>query len=242
MNVSVYDDYTYKHSLNVMFLAISVGRTMGYSKEQLRDLAIGALFHDIGKLFIPKNILLKPASLTDPEVTVMQEHSCKGFEFLREYTDLSAIIRIVSLDHHEKWDGTGYPNGKKGEEIHPYGRIVAVCDVFEALTANRPYREEIPLSEAREYILGGGGTYFDYSVVKAFASTVNPYPVGCFVKLSDGREGLVKDTNWDYFTRPVVEVHYEDGKKIEPYIFNMIDIHNITVNSIIYDFSYNNAG
>lgn len=242
LNVSTYDDYTYKHSLNVMFLAISLGRTMGYTKKQLHDLAIGALFHDIGKLFVPKDILLKPSNLTGQEFELMKTHSEKGFKFLREYTDLSAIIRIVSLDHHEKWDGSGYPYGKKGEEIHPYGRIVAVCDVFEALTANRPYRKEIPLFEAREYISGGGGTYFDFNVVQAFNNTVNPYPIGCYVKLSDGREGIIRNTNQNFYTRPVVEIHCEEGQKVNPYTFNMLEINNVTVDELIYDFSYTNAG
>lgn len=242
INVSKYDDYTYKHSLNVMFLAISVGRTLGYTKKQLHDLAIGALFHDVGKLFIPKEILLKPHRLTSQEFELIKTHPQKGFQFLKEYTELSAIIRIVSLDHHEKWDGTGYPQGKKGEEIHPFGRIVAVYDVFEALTANRPYRHEIPLFEAREYIFGGGGTFFDFQVVQAFSKTVNPYPIGTYVKLSDGREGVVKNTNHNFYTRPVVEIHSEKGKKINPYTFNLLEVNNITVDSIIYDFSFNKAG
>lgn len=242
INVSTYDEYTYKHSLNVMFLAISLGRSMGYTRNQLYELAIGALFHDIGKMFVPKDILLKPSNLTIEEFELMKNHSERGFTFLREYTDLSALIRIVSLDHHEKWDGTGYPHGKKGEEIHPYGRIVAVCDVFEALTSNRPYRKEVPLFEAREYISGGGGTYFDYNVVKAFNRTVNPYTIGCYVKLSDGREGIVRNTNENYYTRPVVEIHCEEGHKVVPYTFNLLEINNVTVNELIYDFSFNNAG
>ncbi|QNO13753.1 HD-GYP domain-containing protein [Alkalicella caledoniensis] len=238
LNVSSYDDYTYKHCLNVMFLSISIGRTLGYTKGQLHDLAIGALFHDIGKLFVPKDILLKPSALSNQEFELMKSHSRKGFDFLKEYTDLSAIIRIVSLDHHEKWDGTGYPQGKKGDEIHPFGRIVAACDVFEALTANRPYRKEISLWEAREYILGGGGSFFDFQIVQAFAQTVNPFPVGSYVRLSDGREGMVKSSNKNFYTRPVVEIHCEQGRKIDPYTFDMLDINSIIVEDIIPDFSY----
>lgn len=239
LNVSAYDDYTFKHCLNVMFLSISVGRTLGYTKGQLHDLAIGALFHDIGKLFVPREILLKPSPLSNQEFELMKSHSRKGFDFLKDNTDLSAIIRIVSLDHHEKWDGTGYPHGKKGDHIHPFGRIVAVCDVFEALTANRPYRTEISLNEAREYILGGGGTYFDFQVVQAFSETVNPFPIGSYVRLSDGREGMVKCSNLNFYTRPVVEIHCVEGEKIDPYPLNMLDVNSIIVEEIIYDFTYN---
>lgn len=240
ISVSVYDDYTFQHSLNIMTLAMAIGGASNLNLNDLKTLAIGAMFHDIGKLFIPKQILNKNGKLTNEEFNVVKEHPKNGFDFLRDFSEMSVKTRIIAIEHHEKWDGTGYPNNKAGEEISLMGRICAVCDVFEALIADRPYRKALPVSEAREYVLGGGGSAFDINIVQTFSNTINPYPLDTRVRLSDGREGVVVGIKPGFVTRPQVKIHCEENRKTSPYTCDLMIHHNIIIQDIIHEFSFEN--
>lgn len=234
--VSTYDDYTFDHSVNVMMLSIVMGKAAGLSIDELKALALGCLLHDIGKIFIPLSIMNKKSKLSDKEFNVIRNHPLKGFEFLRDCTDLSPLEKIPSLTHHERWDGTGYPYGKDKENIHLFGRICAICDVFEALTADRPYRKGIKPNEAIEYIMANGNSYFDYELVKLFVSNINVYPKDTMVFLSDNTEGIVVDIN-EKFLRPVVKIYCEGGKAVEPRYIDLMTVRNLVIKDIIYKFS-----
>ncbi|MCP1354791.1 HD-GYP domain-containing protein [Aneurinibacillus migulanus] len=214
----IQDHYVYAHSLNVAIYAAAVGLQLGYNDKELLELGIGAMLHDIGKLMIPDEILHKPGRLTDDEFSIMKKHTEYGFDYLRHQQGIPLLAAHCAYQHHERMDGSGYPRGLKGEDIHKYARLLAVCDVFDALTTNRVYREAMLPHNAMEIIFGGTGTQFESEVVEAFRRTVAIYPVGLTVTLSNGATGIVVDYNRNLPARPIVRViKHEDGDKAEPY-------------------------
>lgn len=161
------DKETEGHTRRVCDLTVKMGRLLGMSEEELLQIRRGALLHDVGKLGIPDSILLKPGTLTDDEWVVMKRHPVYAYEWLSKIEYLKKAMDIP-YRHHEKWDGTGYPNGLKGEEIPLPARIFAIVDVWDALTSNRPYRQALTKEEAWEYIQEQSGTHFDPSLIKYF--------------------------------------------------------------------------
>ena len=206
-----YDDYTYSHSLNVTVLSVVIGTAMELSKSTVYELAVGALVHDTGKMFVPKEILHKPSRLTDQEFEEIKKHSELGYRYLCSNFDIPDDSKTAALQHHEKYSGGGYPYGIAGDEIHEFGRIISVADVYDALTSDRPYREAMLPSDAIEYIMGGYGTMFDPAMVNAITQKVAPYPIGTCVRLSTGQEAIVVK-NYEFTSlRPLVRL-IEDGK------------------------------
>ena len=200
-----YDDYTYKHCLRVAMLAAGVCGEIGLSSEETKEVVIAGLLHDIGKSNIDHDIIIKPGKLTDKEYDEIKRHPLIGYNILKKGGSFSANVLSGVLFHQEKFDGTGYPTGISGKKIPLIARILSICDVFDALTSNRPYRKPWSVAETEEYILGGSGTHFDLDVTKAFLRAFNPYPVGTMVSLSDGRHGVVVKDN-ENVLRPTVRI------------------------------------
>lgn len=191
VDLRTFDDYTFSHSVNVAVLSVVMGTVLGLNRQSLNELAMGALIHDIGKVFINRNIVNKPGRLTTEEFIEMKKHSEKGYNYLRTHGQVKDHALQAVLLHHEQYNGNGYPFGLSGDNIDFFGRIVCVADVYDALTSDRPYRHAMLPSDAMEYIMGGYGTMFDPKVVKAFTRKVAPYPVGTCVRLSNGITGIV---------------------------------------------------
>ena len=200
-----YDDYTYKHCLRVSMLSASVGAELGLSLGQTKEVVVSGLLHDIGKSNIDHDIIIKPGKLTNEEFAEIKRHPLIGYNILKNSGEYNSNIMSGVLFHQEKYDGSGYPTGLAGEKIPLIARIITVCDVFDALTSNRPYRKPWSVAEAEEYIFGGCDQHFDYNVTKAFLRAFNPYPVGTMVRLSDGRHGVVIRHN-ENVLRPVVRI------------------------------------
>lgn len=200
------DSYTYQHSVNVAVLSLVLGLQLQLSKFELYSLCLGALMHDIGKVFIPKEIILKYDTLTEKEYSIVKEHSLKGYEYLKGSSDISAPARIVALQHHERINGNGYPEGRKGQDINKLARIVGIADVYDALTSDRPQRRALSPNEALEFIMASGGTLFDYSMVLAFSKCVVPYAEGTIVRLSNGDIAVVEVNNPNYPLRPKIKI------------------------------------
>ena len=200
-----YDDYTYKHCLRVSMMASAVSFELGLSDEETKEVVIAGLLHDIGKSNIDHDIIIKPGKLTDEEFEEIKRHPLIGYNILKNSGEYNANIMSGVLFHQEKYDGTGYPSGLVGKKIPLIARILTVCDVFDALTSNRPYRKPWSVAETEEYMLGGCDRHFDYEVTKAFLRAFNPYPIGTVVQLSDGRHGVVIDHN-ENVQRPVVRL------------------------------------
>ncbi len=234
IDLRTYDDYTYSHSLNVAILSIVIGITLGLNKKMLHQLALGALLHDTGKMFIEKEILNKPSRLTPEEFEEIKKHSERGYAYLCDYMDIPDAARNTALQHHEQFNGKGYPQGLSGESIHLFGRIVGVVDVFDALTADRPYRKAMLPSDAIEYIMGGYNTMFDPSIVNALTRKVAPYPVGTCVRLSSGETAIVTKNHESASLRPVVKL-IADGKPTDTFMDLAHDrsLLNITIKEIV---------
>jgi HD-GYP domain-containing protein (c-di-GMP phosphodiesterase class II) len=213
-----FDDYTYRHSVNVAVLSTVIGMHLGYTKEYLNELCTAALLHDIGKQMLYPEILNKPGFLTDDEYEHIKEHPQMAYDILKERMDISAKVRISVLSHHENEDGSGYPRGLKGDEIFAFAKIIHVADVFDALTSKRPYKQPYAKSEAVEYLMGNCGRLFDTKVVEAFINSISVYPKGMEVLLSDGRRGIVS-ANRNNSLRPVVRLF--NGEEINLNDFTM---------------------
>jgi putative nucleotidyltransferase with HDIG domain len=165
--VEARDSYTGKHAERVAAYGIEIARALGVARPEAPEMEFGFLLHDIGKVAIPDAILYKPSALTDEERQLMAQHPVIGAEILQGIEFLSEAAGVVR-SHHERWDGTGYPDGLKGEEIPEAARVFAIADVLDALTTDRPYRPASSLAEAREIINGASGTHFDPTVIHAF--------------------------------------------------------------------------
>ena len=236
IDLKMFDDYTYYHSTNVAILSLLIGITLNLNKKQLYELCLGALMHDIGKVFISTSIINKPAKLTSEEYNTIKTHPSLGVDYMNKLFSIPTSAINCILDHHEKFDGSGYPMQKIGDKISLYGRIVAVADVYDALISDRPYRKGLPPSEAIEFIMGGSGSQFDINIVKIFITRVAPYPLGTCLKLSNGCLAIVVENHQECCLRPTVKV-FNDGKnKVTPYVIKLMeDSHyiNVTILEII---------
>ncbi len=234
IDLRTFDDYTYSHSLNVTVLSVVMATAMRLSRETITELAIGALVHDTGKMFVNKKILNKPDRLTDEEFEEIKNHSMLGYQYISGNPNIPETAKLAILHHHEQYNGNGYPSGLEGEEIHLFGRIISVADVYDALTSDRPYRRAMLPSDAIEYIMGGYGTMFDPTVVKVLTKKVAPYPIGTCVKLSTGETGIVIKNYESTSMRPMVKLIVDNmpsDKCID--LTNDRSALNITVREII---------
>lgn len=208
-----FDGYTYQHSVNVAVLATIVGLGMGLDTDDLKDLCIAGMFHDLGKLEIPAEVINKPTRLTEQEYELIKQHPQKSYDLLADRLEISSNVLIGVLCHHENEDGTGYPLGLKGDKINPFAKILHVVDVYDALTSKRSYKKAYACSEAIEYLMARSGSMFDAEVVDAFMQYVPVYPKGMEVILSDGRKGVIVRNNRYAILRPVVRL--VDGSDID---------------------------
>jgi putative nucleotidyltransferase with HDIG domain len=219
------DDYTYMHSVAVCVLMIALARELGLSDEQTRQAGLGGLYHDIGKTAIPDEILNKPAALSDEEFKMICKHSEFGYAILSRSEEIEDICLDVCLHHHEKIDGTGYPHKMKGGEISFFARMAAVCDVYDAVTSNRPYRMgwEPGISLHRMSQWTG---HFDPEILNAFIKCIGIYPIGSLVKLKSGRLAVVIDQCPTSLLTPVVKVFFSTKSQthIEPEILHLSKI------------------
>ncbi len=203
-NLKSFDEYTYHHSLSVAVVSIAIAQALGFSHKNLKQMGKCAMMHDIGKISIPIQIINKSSRLDAEEYRIIKNHSPEGFKYLSNKDIGNDELWYGVMYHHEKYDGTGYPLGLRGDEIPLLSRIIAVADVYDALTSNRPYRQPMQPAEAMEYMMSGVGTFFDYDIIMAFLSKINPYPLGSLVELSNGKIAMV--VNNEFAMRPVVQV------------------------------------
>ena len=201
------DEYTYMHSVAVCALMINLARTLELNELLVRELGMAGLLHDLGKMAVPDPVLNKPGKLTEEEYAVVRKHPERGYDFLVQSEDAPAIAAEVVLHHHEKYDGTGYPHGLKGDEISLYARMGAICDVYDAITSNRPYKDGWAPAESIARMLEWNG-HFDPKLLDAFIRSIGIYPVGTLVRLRSNRLGLVVAENKRDPIRPRIKAFY----------------------------------
>lgn len=214
-DIRILDDYTFAHCVNVCVLSVAIGVNLGYTRRKLQDLAVGALLHDLGKIMIPEDILKKPSALSKQEFELVQQHPKQGYDMLRQVPGVSLLAANIALQHHERFNGQGYPRSVKGDEIHEFARIVAIADVYDALTADRVYKNMVLPYEAVEIIIASAGYQFDPELVRVFVENTAIYPIGSLVELNTGATGVVIKNNRTLPMRPTVRlVTNADGESV----------------------------
>ena len=217
------DDYTYMHSVAVCAMMIALARQLGLDETQTRSAGLAGLLHDLGKAAMPLPVLNKPGKLTDAEFTVMKSHPSEGHRLLQQAGNVDPVVLEVCLHHHEKMDGSGYPMGLKGDEISLFAKMGAVCDVYDAITSNRPYKSGWDPAESLRKMAEWTEGHFDHRVFQAFVKGLGIYPIGSLLRLASGRIGVVVEQTTKSLTTPRVKVFFstKSNLRIPPEIIDL---------------------
>ncbi|MDR2209141.1 MAG: HD-GYP domain-containing protein [Azoarcus sp.] len=217
-----HDNYTFQHSVSVCALMTAFARTMDLPREIIREIATGALLHDVGKATIPDPVLNKPGKLTDAEFEQMKTHAVQSKIILEATPGISPVALSVAALHHERFDGSGYPNRLKGDEIDRYGQMSAIVDVYDAITSDRCYHEGMPPTEALRKMLEWSKFHFNPELVQVFIRSLGIYPTGSLVRLESGRLAIVDEQHPDNLTKPRVKIIFHTrGYYLKPELIDL---------------------
>ena len=202
------DDYTYMHSVAVCGLMVSLGRQLGLDAHQVRDAGLAGLLHDMGKMAIPLEVLNKPGKLTEDEYTLIKTHPERGHAMLLEGNNVNPVVLDVCVHHHERIDGRGYPHRLKGDEISVFAKMAAVCDVYDAITSNRPYKVGWDPAESLKKMAGWAEGDYAETIFQAFVKSIGIYPTGSLLLLDSGRLCIVVEQSQGSLLQPKVKAFF----------------------------------
>ena len=217
------DDYTYMHSVAVCAMMVALAKQLGLDAQQTRSCGMAGLLHDLGKVAMPIEVLNKPGKLTEAEFDIMKTHPTEGYKMLMASSGVDAVSLDVVLHHHEKMDGSGYPEQLKGDQISLYSKMGAVCDVYDAITSNRPYKSGWDPAESLRKMAEWASGHFDPTVFQAFVKSMGIYPVGSLVRLTSGRIGVVTEQSKRSLTTPIIKVFFstKSNMRIVPVLVDL---------------------
>ncbi|MBC7958611.1 MAG: HD-GYP domain-containing protein [Vallitaleaceae bacterium] len=217
-DIKILENYKYSHSVNVCIISLVLGKALNLNSYELYKLGVGAFFHDMGQMFLPTAVLNKEETYTQEDIKMMQQHVVLGHRYAKDHFNLPTNSYLAILQHHERFDGGGYPHGKTGEEISLYGRIVAIADVFDALTAAKKYRDALTPVNAFVHLINNSSKAFDPKLIKLFISKVSPYPIGFTLNIDENTEAIVIENFENDPFHPKIRIFKEKGVILEnPY-------------------------
>lgn len=221
-DIKLLENYKYQHPIAVTIISVIIGKTLSLNALELYRLGVGAFFHDVGQMFVPKDVLNKKDSYTDSDFALMRKHPEDGYRFAKDKFYLPMKSYLAILQHHERFDGSGYPHKKEGQSISLYGRIVAIADVFDALSSEKTYRPALNPSKAFKTVIEDSGKAFDPDLIRIFAQKVSPYPVGYTLSLADDKIAIVVKNYEGKPFNPTVRVIKENNKLLDkPYTIDL---------------------
>lgn len=229
-DISATDEYTFSHSVSTTVYSLLIANKLGYTRPMLEKLAAGALLHDMGKVLLDKKVLNKSGKLDAVEFEYIKTHTIRGYEALKKCVNLTELSRVISLYHHERMDGSGYPTGTPAGELHEFARIVAIADVYDALVSDRCYRRKLSSNQAVNFLIEHSESQFDTRLVSVFIKQIAIYPNGSTIRLSTRAIGIVKEQNKNFPLRPIIRVITDtEGREIPPYEIDLMKILSITI-------------
>lgn len=229
VDIRSFDEYLYRHSVQVAVLSTLIGVGLGLSDKELVELCLAGLLHDMGMTCVAKDVSTTDVALSYLDVKNIKLHPRISVRMIEDYLAIPMTTRMGIMQHHENLDGSGYPEGKCGDKIHPFAKIIHVADTYDALISKRPYRKPYTYMEAVEYLMGRCDSHFDREVVQQFVQKIPVYPKGFPVLLSDGREGFVVSNRKGAPLRPVVRLF--DGEEVD--LSHIVENRNITICSVL---------
>lgn len=222
------DEYTFMHSVNVGVILMAFCSTLDLSETTIIDAGIGGMLHDIGKMRTPEAILNKAGKLSDEEFKIMRQHATFSQEITSQIPNISATSVYIAAQHHERFDGSGYPKNLKGDQIDKLGQMAAIVDVYDAITSDRVYHKGNPPQEALKRMLAWSKQHFDPGLFQRFVQCIGIYPIGSLVRLENGLLGMVIRSNQTNLLHPVIKILIDAnaGKRLQPRDINLMDYKN----------------
>ena len=232
-NIKKTSDYTYRHSINVAIFAIAFSQFLGLDEDETFNTGMAGLFHDYGKAFVPQQVLNAPRSLSQQETTIIRSHVRRGHDNLKDLPWVHPVTLDGILHHHERHDGTGYPQQLSGDDISLHGGVISICDVYDALTSSRVYKNAIPPAQAVKKLFKSSGQAWKPGLAEQFIKLVGIFPVGTVVQLSNGTTGIVCQQDHHAPLKPTVLVIQKKDRPYAPYYLKLAQNDQVSINRVL---------